>query len=210
MKELNPLQDMYSGVSLIDSMGTDLTVVNAARVSFAKLSKSISAKDKALIAYLAKNKHTSPFRHVYFTFHVRAPEYVARQWYKHVVGANFNDAGWNEVSQRWANVDMLYYVPDHVIGDLREEFHKAARKAADLYNEMLEAGVPREEARAILPMGTYTEFYWSASLQAVAHFIKLRTHERAQPEIQAFARCVYKLAEKVAPLSLEALLEEST
>jgi thymidylate synthase (FAD) len=218
-------------VELIDSMGTDLTVVNSARVSFGKRKTELSDGDKKLIKYLAEHKHWSPFRHVQLQFHCKVPEFVARQWYKHVVGIAYTDSAtvdhaWNEISLRYVDAsDFHFYTPagfrqqsennkqastDALVkdpdGQLMAEYNNHCQKSLDLYHRMLEHGVAREQARGVLPLNIYTEFYWTVSLQALVNFIHLRTHEGAQYEIRLFADALQKLTQQVVPVSFEALL----
>ena len=218
-------------VELVDSMGTDLTVVNSARVSFGKRKKELSDGDKKLIRYLAEHKHWSPFRHVQLQFHCKVPEFVARQWYKHVVGIAYSempvvDHAWNEISLRYVDASEFdFYTPegfrkqsednkqastDELVSDpdgqLMTEYHSQCKKALDLYHRMLEHGVAREQARGVLPLNIYTEFYWTASLQALVNFIHLRQHPGAQYEIRLYADALERLARQVVPVSFEALM----
>lgn len=218
-------------VELVDSMGTDLTVVNSARVSFGKRKKELSDGDKKLIRYLAEHKHWSPFRHVQLQFHCKVPEFVARQWYKHVVGIAYSempvvDHAWNEISLRYVDASEFdFYTPqgfrkqsednkqastDELVADpdgqLMAEYHNQCKKALDLYHRMLEHGVAREQARGVLPLNIYTEFYWTASLQALVNFIHLRQHPGAQFEIRLYADALERLARQVVPVSFEALM----
>ncbi|HEY9746698.1 MAG TPA: FAD-dependent thymidylate synthase [Oculatellaceae cyanobacterium] len=220
-------------VELVDSMGSDLTVVNSARVSFGKRKTALSEGDIKLIRYLAEHKHWSPFRHVQFQFHCKVPEFVARQWYKHVVGIAYTevatvDHAWNEISLRYVDAsDFDFYVPegfrkqsennkqastDEKVADpdgaLLAEYKNHCQKALDLYHRLLEHGVAREQARGVLPLNIYTEFYWTVSLQALTNFIHLRRHEGAQYEIRLFADALEKLARQVVPVSIEALLAQ--
>lgn len=222
----------YGFVELIDSMGSDLTVVNSARVSFGKRKTTLSEGDKKLISYLAEHKHWSPFRHVQFQFHCKVPEFVARQWYKHVVGIAYTDAAtvdhaWNEISLRYVDAsDFHFYTPegfrkqsednkqastDDLVKDpdglLMAEYKNHCQKALDLYHRLLEHGVAREQARGVLPLNIYTEFYWTVSLQALVNFIHLRTHAGAQYEIRLFADALQQLAQDVVPVSFEALMK---
>lgn len=219
-------------IELIDSMGSDLTVVNSARVSFGKRKTTLSEGDKKLIRYLAEHKHWSPFRHVQFQFHCKVPEFVARQWYKHVVGIAYTDAAtvdhaWNEISLRYVDAsDFHFYTPDgfrkqsednkqastdDLVKDpdglLMAEYKNHCQKALDLYHRLLEHGVAREQARGVLPLNIYTEFYWTVSLQALVNFIHLRTHAGAQYEIRLFADALQQLAQDVVPVSFEALMK---
>ncbi len=218
-------------VELIDAMGTDLTVVNSARVSFGKRKTTLSDGDKKLIQYLAEHKHWSPFRHVMLQFHCKVPEFVARQWYKHVVGIAYTecstvDHAWNEISLRYVDASEFdFYTPtgfrkqsednkqastDEWVKDpdglLMAEYQQQCQKALDLYHRMLEHGVAREQARGVLPLNIYTEFYWTVSLQALVNFITLRQHPGAQYEIRLYADALEKLACGVVPVSFGALL----
>lgn len=213
-------------VELVASMGGDLAVVNSARVSYGKRREFLDGADEKLIGYLAAHNHTSPFRHVQLQFHVKAPEFVARQWYKHAIGAGYTDTAWNEISQRYVEVELEFYEPEtwrkqtgkqesggvlpethQLVADLRYSW--ALEQCQDAYRVLLENGVAREQARMVLPLSVYTEFYWTASLQAVAHFIHLRDEPTAQFEIQEYARAVRELALGAAPKSLEALLSHA-
>lgn len=220
-------------VELIDSLGSDLTVVNSARVSFGKRKKELSDGDKKLIKYLADHQHWSPFRHVQLQFHCKVPEFVARQWYKHVVGIAYSEGGaasvdhaWNEVSQRYVDASEFdFYVPDGFRqqsednrqasmdtpvsdpdGMIKKSFDQHCDAALTLYHQLVSQGVAKEQARAVLPLSIYTEFYWTASLQAVANFIKLRKHAGAQYEIRLYADALEQLVKQVVPTSYEALL----
>lgn len=222
-------------VELIDHLGTDLTVVNAARVSFGKRKTQMSEGDNKLIQYLADHQHWSPFRHVQLQFHCKVPEFVARQWYKHVVGIAYTDGAsvdhaWNEISLRYVDAsEFQFYTPDGfrkqsddnkqastdaLVEDpgltLRHRYEQHSQAAFALYEEMRIAGVAKEQARGVLPLNIYTEFYWTASLQAVANFIKLRKHPGAQFEIQAYANAIESLTRLVVPVSYDSLLGEPT
>ena len=209
-------------------MGSDLMVVNSARVSYGNESLSLSEKDENLINYLAKNKHSSPFRHCFITFHVKAPEFVARQWYKHIVGCNFSvgDAvshGWNEISGRYVEYEPDFYIPDQLRAQSKSS-KQASVESEDMpspkiiqdtvdvcnrvYRDLILAGVAKEQARLVLPFSTYTEFYWTASLQAVAHFCKLRDHEHAQYEIREYAQALSKATKELFPYSFLALINQ--
>jgi len=218
-------------VELVDSMGSDLTVVNSARVSFGKRKTAISEGDTKLIQYLAEHKHWSPFRHVQLQFHCKVPEFVARQWYKHVVGIAYTevptvDHAWNEISLRYVNAsDFDFYAPDgfrkqsednkqasldDVVKDpdgrLMQGYREHCQQALNLYHQLIEHGVAREQARGVLPLSIYTEFYWTASLQALVNFIHLRQHPGAQYEIRLYADALEKLARQVVPVSFDALM----
>jgi thymidylate synthase (FAD) len=211
-------------VRLIDHMGSDLSVVNAARVSFGKRKEAFDEGDVKLVDYLAQHGHTSPFRHTALTFHVKAPIFVFRQWMKHRVASEFN-----EISGRYVEFpEDEFYVPgtfrrqakvnkqgsegavDGAEGaQARELFLAACRDSVKQYKALLALGVCREQARCVLPLGLYSEVYWTVSLQAAAHFIRLRTDSHAQWEIQQYAQAVRRMVEAVFPVSLKALLDES-
>ena len=208
-------------VRLIDHMGTDLTVVNAARVSFGKRKEAFDDRDAELVAYLAEHEHTAPFRHVYLTFHVKAPIFVFRQWMKHRIASDFN-----EISGRY--VEFLpdeFYIPEQFRqqarvnkqgseGQIAEEsriaalgaYSQACRNSVEQYKSLIGMGVCREQARCVLPLALYSEVYWTASLQAVSHFLRLRMDSHAQWEIRQYATAVRDLAAPIFPNSFAALI----
>jgi thymidylate synthase (FAD) len=210
-------------VRLIDHMGSDLSVVNAARVSFGKRKEVFDEADGKLIGYLAEHDHTSPFRHTALTFHVKAPIFVFRQWMKHRIASEFN-----EISGRYVEFqEDEFYLPATFRrqakvnkqgsgGELEgpqaaqahEIFISTCRNAVHQYKEMIALGVCREQARCVLPLGLYSEVYWTVSLQAAAHFIRLRTDSHAQWEIQQYAKAVRQVVAEVFPEGLNALLRE--
>ena len=202
-------------VSLVDSMGSDLSVVNSARVSFGKKKDAFDDKDKRLIKYLWKNKHTSPFRHASMQFHIKAPIFVLRQWMKHQVGCS-----WNEISGRYVEFASEFYHPK--IYRKQSKSNKqgsegAVSKQEDAsiiyntsmlyamrdYQRLLELGVCKEQARLVLPVSLYSECYWTCSLQAVMHFLALRCDHHAQWEIREYATAVKELIEPLFPHTLE-------
>ena len=208
-------------VRLIDHMGSDLSVVNAARVSFGKVKESFDEGDAKLVDYLAAHEHTSPFRHTALTLHVKAPIFVFRQWMKHRIGSEFNEVSGRyvefpedeffvpEVFRRQAKVNKqgsegAIDEKDHARA--MEAFLESCRGAVAHYKELLALGVCREQARCVLPVGLYSEVYWTVSLQAVAHFIRLRADAHAQWEIQQYAAAVRELVEPLYPVGLKALL----
>jgi len=221
-------------IELVDSLGSDLTVVNSARVSFGKRKEVMAEEDEKLIRYLAKHKHWSPFRHVQLQFHCKVPEFVARQWYKHVVGIAYTEAAtvdhaWNEISMRYVDAgDFDYYVPDgfrkqsasnkqasmdetvdDADGKLVGAYKAHGDNAFKLYNELVAAGIAKEQARGVLPLNIYTEFYWTISLQALVNFIHLRNHPGAQFEIREYAKAVENLTQIVVPISYKFLFEST-
>lgn len=201
-------------VRLVDSMGNDSAIVQAARVSYGAGTKSVS-DDRALIRYLMRHKHTTPFEMVEFKFHIRAPIFVARQWLRH------RTASVNELSARYSIVPDEFFLPDELRvqstsrgqggeepydgGDLLLLKQKASCDLAfHTYDELIKKGVSRELARAHLPQNTYTEFYWKINLHNLLHFLQLRIDDHAQKEIRDLAREVYDLIKPVCPFACEA------
>ena len=216
-------------VELIDSCGDDLSVVNAARVSFAKQSEfdydygmdgltnlRLSDKDAKLINYLAKHKHKSPFNHCFMSFRVKAPIFVASQLVKHEY------LPWNEVSRRYVTDEPEFYFPDYwrkaadnvKQGSSDEEVEftmldptSSTRSALTDYKEMLRDGVCPEQARMVLPQNTMTEWIWSGTLFAFAKMCKLRLDAHTQRETQEIAMMIDKYAQVLYPVSWKALME---
>lgn len=201
-------------VRLVNVMGSDLSVVNSARISFAKEVTDIGDRDEKLIRYLWEHRHTSPFRHATLQFHVKAPLFVLRQWMKHQVGC-----AWNEVSGRYVEFDAEFYTPSNwreqhesnkqgSKGSVDDQFvcnaiyTDAMNSAVNYYLELLDQGVCKEQARMVLPLSLYTECYWTASLQALMHFLELREDSHSQWEIQEYARAIRQLAVEHFPISL--------
>ena len=214
-------------VEVVDSLGNDLTVVNSARVSFGKRKETFDKSDERLVRYLAKYKHYSPFRHLQVQFHIKAPEFVMRQWYKHVVGiettsnSSTKDHAWNEISGRYVPVED-YYEPsvwrkqsddnkqasEGVLDDLQQRrmddaYNDLMRKVRMTYDKMVKAGMAKEQARIILQLNQYTEVYWTASFQAIMNFIELRDEPTSQWEIQQYAKVMKELMFDVYPKTTE-------
>jgi thymidylate synthase (FAD) len=199
-------------VHFIDSMGSDLTVVNAARVSFDKESTEFSEKDKKLIEYLAKHKHMSPFGHCFATFRVKAPVFVARQLVKHKF------LRWNEVSRRYVDKEPEFYTPDkwyYRSHDLKQGRSDAEFKditmsdyylvAYNSYNSLIKSGVAPEMARMILPQSMMTEWYWSGSLDAFADMYNLRSKPDTQEESRQVANQINTHMSIAYPVSWKVL-----
>lgn len=198
-------------------MGGDLSVVRAARVSYGEESKGDEA-DKKLINYMMKHKHGTPFEHIVYTFHIKCPIFVARQWFRHRIGS------FNEISGRYVELETNFWVPEawrsnnqnnkqssSEGGFTAVEAEKLYRKyqsvldlSAMIYEDLLKAGVAREQARAILPIGTYTEFYWTVNARSLFNFLSLRTAPDAQQEMRDWALAVEKIVEITAPQTFEA------
>ena len=217
------LLDGKGFVELIDTFGNDLTVVNAARVSFAKESKEVSPGDEKLIAYLASHHHITPFFHPQVRLRIKMPIYVAREWFRHCVGF-----ARNEVSRRYVDDEPECYIP--LEGGLRERDTNKKQGSKDtpvdaekehiatisemtgrclkLYRELLEAKVAPEIARGILPQSMYTEFVETGSLYAYARLCQLRLDPHAQAEIRQYADAVSQHLEKRFPVSWAALKKD--
>ena len=208
-------------VRLVDYFGGDQRIVQSARVSYGEGTKSVS-QDGALIDYLLRHQHTSPFEQVVMTFHVKMPIFVARQWVRHRTGRM------NEVSGRYSIMKDEFYVPaedkvspqstDNKQGRAAEAFDKETadkiitkleegQKAAyESYNELIDSGLAREIARINLPLSLYTEFYWEMDLHNLFHFLKLRLDSHAQYEIRVYAEVILEICKKVAPMATESFL----
>ena len=221
LPSLDPLDDGKSLVMLVDSMGNSLSIVNDARQSFGASSETFSEKDDKLVRYLAREHHTSPFRGVVFKWHVKAPLFIARQWWKHTVASTFVDdqLGWNEKSFRYCSAeDAEFYTPKQFAKQstsnrqasegllegndealAQQLYAQALQGCIQAYEGLLLAGVSKEQARAILPSALFTSFTWTCSLQALLHFIGLRAGHGAQGEIAAYAKALLELARPVAP-----------
>lgn len=216
-------------VRLVDVMGSDLSVVNSARVSYNKAKDELDNKDERLISFLAREGHTSPFRHATLQFEVYAPLMVARQWWKYVVGSDHIMDAWNESSRRYITEECEFYIPQDnewrsapenskqgsgkPINELTGSRFQGAleqyiKMGESLYNSALNEGVCAEQARLFLPAyGMYVRWYWTSSLQGVAHFLKQRLEHDAQKEIQDYAKVVYELSKEKFPVSLNELLK---
>ena len=200
-------------VTLIDHCGTDLSVVNAARVSFHKVSEEFTAQDEKLIIYLAKHKHFSPFNHAFLSFRVKAPIFVARQLVKHKF------MPWNEVSRRYVDEEPEFYMPedwrrraDNVKqGSSTETWGKgwkqsSMREALKDYEYLIQEGVAPEQARMVLPQNTMTEWIWSGTLGAYCDMLRLRLDPHTQLESQLVAQKIYRDVARLFPVSCRALL----
>jgi thymidylate synthase (FAD) len=200
-------------VRLDGSMASDLSVVNGARVSFARRKEEMDAADEGLIRFLMRDRHGTPFEHNAFRFHVRAPLFVAREWIRHRWGS------FNEFSLRYAKATDDFYVPEaedvrsqvgkpgaysfepvdpELAEHAREEVKALYDAAYATYTELVERGVARELARLVIPMGAYTEFYWTVNARSLMNFVSLRAAETAQREIRRYAdACERFFAEKM-------------
>jgi thymidylate synthase (FAD) len=208
-------------VRLDGALADDLSVVNGARVSFARRKEEMDASDEGLIRFLMRDRHGSPFEHNAFRFHIRCPIFVAREWMRHRVGS------FNEFSLRYAKASEDFYVPEPedvrtqvgkpgaytfetVEPELAEETREALRavyeQAYETYERLVDAGVAREVARSVLPVGAYTEFYWTVNARSLMNFVSLRAAETAQREIRRYAEAVETFLEQHMPITHAAFL----
>ena len=207
-------------IELLETFGNDLTVVNAARVSFHKESTEMTLNDNKLISYLAKHNHTSPFFHPQLRFRIKMPIFVAREWFRHTIGF-----ARNEVSRRYVDTPPEVWFPtefrerdpkikqgskDTTIDtpEVKEVYDTAMRNTIEAYHTLLEQKVAPEIARAVLPLSLYTEFIETGSLAADARLCKLRLDPTAQKEIREYAQQISDLIEKAFPISWEALRKD--
>jgi len=208
-------------VHLDDAMASDLSVVNAARVSFARRKKEMEPEDEGLIGHLLRNRHGSPFEHNSFRFHVRCPIFVMREWIRH------RWSSFNEFSMRYTRATDEFYLP--ALEDVRRQVGKpgaysfepveaelaekvrgemeATNKAAyATYSSLIEAGVARELARTVLPVAAYTEFYWTVNARALMNFLSLRNAETAQREIRRYAEVIESMFAERMPATHAAFI----
>lgn len=221
MKQINVLDEGY--VRLIDTLGDDASVVNAARVSYDKEVEVLEERDERLMVWLWENEHTSPFRHAALTFEVYAPLFVARQWWKYAVASSHVDDqnGWNESSRRYITENEQFYVPlpdqwrskpenskqgsgEPVDIELGQKHFNALCDiigiGTEAYHKAMDDGIAPELARLFLPAyGMYVRWRWTVSLHGVMHFIKQRVEHDAQVEIQEYAKAVKDLVAEAFP-----------
>ena len=208
-------------VRLDEAMADDLSVVNGARVSFARHKDELDDADAGLIRFLMRDRHGTPFEHNAFRFHIRCPIFVAREWFRHRIGS------FNEFSMRYAKATEDFYVPEpddvrsqvgkpgaysfepvepELAERTREELRSVYEAAYATYTRLVEEGVARELARSVLPVGAYTEFYWTVNARALMNFVSLRAADTAQREIRRYAEaCEQFLAAKM-PITYDAFV----
>ncbi len=207
-----------SEVTLIDKMGSDLSVVNAARVSFAKEKELFDPSDEKLINYLARHNHFTPFCHAFASFRIKAPLFVARQLVKHQVGLS-----WNEVSRRYVDSNPEFYLPREwrgrsesakqgssripvdISGEYLEAIHTFIKTSRELYETLLKKNVCPEQARMMLPQNMMTEWIWSGTIMAFSRVCTLRMKADAQYETQEVARYLHDALQELYPVSWKAL-----
>jgi len=203
-------------VRLDGAMADDLSVVNGARVSFARRKDEMDASDEGLIRFLMRDRHGSPFEHNAFRFHVRCPIFVAREWFRHRIGS------FNEFSMRYAKATDDFYVPEpedvrtqvgkpgnytfepvdeELAEETRRELEGLYEQAYATYARLVEKGVARELARSVMPVGAYTQFYWTVNARALMNFVSLRNSEFAQLEIRRYAEAVEAFFAREMPVT---------
>ena len=216
-EKINVLDNGF--VQYVSHMGDDLTVVNAARVSFNKESEEFGERDEKLIQYLAKHKHWTPFAHPQITLRIKAPIFVRTQLFKHKVG--FTE---NEISRRYVTFEPEIYNPnwrsapingakqgsadfitDEALNNRLDFLYGIVTENVKVYEELLKLGVAPEQARSVLPQGTYTEWWWTGSLSAYARVYAQRIDTHAQWEIQQYAKSIGQIIEKLYPISWKVL-----
>ena len=203
--------DGQGWVGLIDHLGSESTIVNAARVSFGKLKNEMEERDVKLLEYLIANKHTSPLEHMVFTFSIHCPLFIRGQWHRHRTWS------YNEISRRYTEINMEFYTPEKLrrqaesnrqasVADdtfedesLRKMIEDHNRNSLKLYEDLLAAGVCREQARGVLPQNMMVTFWGTVDLANLLHFLELRDSEHAQWEIREYARAIKKLIKPIIP-----------
>ena len=197
----------HGWVELEQQCGTDLDVVNCAKVSFAKHSEEFGTHERGVLNFLMKERHGTPFEHNFFKFHVRAPLFVIREWQRHRVGCSYN-----EESGRYVELRPDFYIPNHARVQkgkpgkykfeqgsfdqglaITTETADNAKDSYDRYTELLQLGVAKEQARLVLPLTLYSEFYFSCNARSLMNFISLRMSEQAMFEIREYAKALYTL-----------------
>ena len=203
--------DGQGWVGLIDHLGSEATIVNAARVSFGKIKTEIDDRDKVLMEYLIANRHTSPLEHLVFTFSIHCPLFVRGQWHRHRTWS------YNEISRRYTEIDLECFAPsqlrrqsqnnrqasyvdeDFKAPELVEAIRQHNLASLDLYNKLLESGVCREQARGVLPQNMMVTFWGTVDLSNLLHFLELRDSDHAQVEIREYAQAIKKLIKPIVP-----------
>ena len=231
MKKIELYEDGIGSVEYISHMGSDLSIVNAARVSFGSEKEELDDKDKKLINYLVKHNHTSPFEHCAITMRFTVPLFIRSQHHRHRTWS------YNEISRRYTSVDMEFYEPSefrtqhksnrqastetlvnpdlsdvtglcaHPLNTASKAVRSHHKKSMRLYQKLMDKGVCREQARGVLPQNLYTQYYGTTNLHNLFKFISLRQHEGAQWEIQLVADACFEIASQHFPVSTEAFLK---
>lgn len=203
--------DGQGWVGLIDHLGSEATIVNAARVSFGKIKTEVDPRDEALIKYLIANKHTSPLEHLVFTFSIHCPLFVRGQWHRHRTWS------YNEISRRYTEIDLEFFTPAQLrrqsennrqasfvdenfqAPELIEAIRDNNERCLALYNRLIDSGVCREQARGVLPQNMMVTFWGTVDLSNLLHFLELRDSEHAQVEIREYAVAIKQLIKPIVP-----------
>jgi len=221
----DPASLIYGFVRLDASMADDLSVVNSARVSFARRSETLSDADIGLINFLMRERHGTPFEHNAFRFHVKCPIFVAREWFRHRVGS------FNEFSARYSEMPPEFYLPEsdnvrtqtgkpgaYVFETIEDEalrnnaihaMSRTIKESIRMYERLIAGGVAKELARAVLPVSMYTQFYWTVNARSLMNFLSLRTHQTAQLEIRQYADDVERLFAEAMPVTYAAWVDNA-
>jgi len=208
----------HGWIDLENYSGTDLDIVNAAKVSFVKQSDSFEAAEERVLNFLMRERHGSPFEHNYFKFHVRAPIFVVREWQRHRIGFSYN-----EESGRYVELRPDFYVPETArtqegrpgayrfedgneaqTDQIRTAVMMHCKNAFRYYENLLASGIAKEQARILLPLNTYTEFYFTCNARSLMNFLELRMSSHAMYEIRKYADAMYKLWAEVMPQTAKA------
>ena len=220
--EVKVLNEGY--VNLVDCFGSDLDIVNAAKVSFAAYETEMNERASGLLNFLLKNKHATPFEHVVFKFSIKCPIFVAREWFRH------RWSSFNEMSMRYHVPDCLdFFIPsesvirkqvgkpghytfekieDPAVYDfVLEKLEEVYSIAESNYYEMIEAGIAKEIARSVLPVGQYTEFVWTVNLRSLLNFLSLRNESNAQQEIREYAEVIERMTKIFVPKTIDLFIE---
>ena len=208
-------------VRLDDAMASDLSVANSARVSFAMRKDELDDSDRGLIRFLMRERHGTPYEHNAFRFHIRCPLFVAREWFRHRIGS------FNEESARYHQLEGDFYVPApadvrsqvgkpgaytfepidaETAQDVRADLEAHYERAYGLYQELIDRGLAKELARCVLPMGTFTQFYWTVNARSLMNFISLRAADTAQLEIRRYAEALETIFAELMPVTYEAFV----
>lgn len=204
-------------VRLVDFVGGDQAVVRAARVSLGQESKG-EQRDRQLIDYLLRHRHETPFEHSAFTFHIKCPIFVARQWFRHRM------ASYNEISGRYTRLEYEFYMPEQLRREAGPDYRYEAlprettrrltqqmgehfERSYALYQALLAEGVAKEQARIVLPLALYTQFYWTVNARSLMNFLSLRAERHAQEEIRAYADVIMGIFKKKMPWSYQAFIK---
>jgi thymidylate synthase (FAD) len=214
------MKEKFSELIRLDgNMADDLTVVRSARVSFGKSAKEMGEAEVGLINFLMRERHGTPFEHCVFRFYIKCPIFVAREWFRHRIGS------FNEISGRYSVIEQDYFVPES--SDIRtqvgkpgsytfesiqpeaaaaavEIMYESSERSFDAYNRLLMAGVAKEVARMVLPVNTYTEFYWTVNARSLMNFLSLRSAAHAQKEIRDYSLRIEDTFKSLMPITYEA------